>query len=293
MRNSRFFFVSLSLSLLLLSVMAADLTGAFSVNTVSSATFESASLEANDDLANMHEAATRDSYYAKKLDKMGIDLKPGTDFTAESKATVQEENHCKALVYRTLASLPGNAVNKLSTLTLYYSNEGRRGLGGGGAIILRCKNVTDQELVAVLTHEMGHITDGNTLTGTVSSGESSFKDGSMPIYLNDLSLAFYKISFTDDKTLKSDVSEQDFVSGYAMSDPFEDFAESYAYYVLHGKEFAALAKTNSSLGAKYNFLKYYVFKNKEFDNGIELRDFSIRNYDVTLLRYDLYKFFLV
>jgi len=231
--------------------------------------------------------------YARKLGTLQITLHPGTDYTPESKSSPSSLKHCESLVYRTLKSLPAKSTKKLKNLTLYFAEDGRRGLGGSNTIILRCQNVTDQELVSVLVHEMGHVTDTGAINGTSTSGESSFKDGSNPVYVDDPSLEFYTLDFQAENTLKETATEWDFVSGYAMSDAFEDFAESYAYYVLHGDEFRSLAGTNDVLQKKYDYLKNRVFNGKEYFNGSAKPDASVRHYDVTVLPYDMNKFFVI
>lgn len=239
------------------------------------------------------QASTGEETYAKKLDDLKITLHPGTDYTPESKSSPSSLKHCKSLVYRTLKSLPIDQTRKLKHLTLYFANEGRRGLGGSSTIILRCQNVTDQELVSVLVHEMGHVTDTGTIAGTETSGQSEYMDGGIPIYNDDPSIEFYSLDFKDEKKRKEDVSSMDFVSGYAMSDPFEDFAESYAYYVLHGDEFREIAVSNDILQKKYDYLKDEVFKGKEYFNGNGKADPAVRNYDVTVLPYEMNKFFVI
>jgi len=231
--------------------------------------------------------------YANGLQEMGISLHPGTDYAPGSTSSPSSLKHCESLVYRTLESLPQEYVKGLKNLTLYFNDDGRRGLGGGGTIILRCQNVGDEELVGVLVHEMGHITDTGVLNGSAPSGDSGFLDGSNPVYKDDPSVEFYSIDFNSDSKLKSDASELDFVSGYAMTDPYEDFAESYAYYVLHGDEFRELVKSNVALQKKYDYLKTQVFNGKEYYNGSgKAVSTNVRQYDVTVLPYDLQKFFV-
>jgi hypothetical protein len=120
-------------------------------------------------------------------------------------------------------------------------------------------------------------------------------DGANPVYSDDPSLDFYKISFENQTTLKDIASDLDFVSGYAMSDPYEDFAESYAYYILHGNEFRELAQNNESLNQKYGYLKTRIFDGNEYFNGDESHNVELytRQYDVTVLPYDMEKFFVI
>lgn len=242
-----------------------------------------------------HFAPESEDKQADALTTLGINLHPGSEFTQEDSYTSRSLNHCKSLVYRTLKSLPEEAVKKLQHLTLYFSDEGRRGLGGGSTIILRCKSVTDKELVGVLVHEMGHITDTGLLQGTSLAGESEFNDGTDPVYNDDPSVGFYRLSFLDEHTLRPENTQLDFVSGYAMSDPFEDFAESYNYYILHGYEYRRLMQTSEVLRAKYNFLKNQIFQGKEFFNGntrFKRIELIKREYDTTILPYNLNKFWL-
>ncbi len=242
-----------------------------------------------------HPAPLDETHYAAQLDGLGLHLDTGAGSTQSSEPDLSSLNHCKSLVYRTLESLPQEAVNHLQNLTLSFDNEARRGLGGGSTIILRCSNVTDEELVGVLVHEMGHIEDTGVLQGNSYTGESEFKDGSNPIYNNDPSLDFYRLSFLGEKTLRPDATPLNFVSGYAMSDPFEDFAETYNYYILHGDQFRELAKVNDVLQKKYDFLKNRVFNGKEFFNGdgSTAINYLSRDYDTTVLHYDIQKFLVV
>ncbi len=252
--------------------------------------FEQSVDESNGDEYTSH-AASREDLYANRLETLGLRLYPGSTFKQNDRSTPGSLNHCKALVYQTLTSLPDEHREHLQHLTL-YSAEGRRGLGGGSTIILRCSDVTDKELVSVFVHEMGHVYDTGLETGDVWAGRSEFMDGSIPIYRNDKSLRFYRISWSDEKNLKKDSEKTNFVTGYAMTDPFEDFAETYNYYILHGQQFKQMAKYDKTLRRKYIYMKYFVFEGKEFNFDPYNTGYKLaRNYDSTLLNYD-YETFL-
>ncbi len=230
--------------------------------------------------------------YLQEIKKLGITLHPGKDYAKDSNDNPETLKKCAGLVYKTLSTMPQDTVKKIKNLTLYSNSNGRRGLGGGSTIILRCQNVTDEELVSVLVHELGHIEDTGVLKGSFWAKSSEFMDGQADIYQNDLSLDFYRISFLDENTLKRQAKEQDFVSGYAMTDPFEDFAETYNFYLLHGESFRQMAEQNSALSKKYNFMKNSVFSGVEYSNDQQpnLVFSESRNYDVTVLGFDLNKF---
>jgi hypothetical protein len=227
--------------------------------------------------------ALLEEYFASELNKSGIKLAPGTEHRLDSKPTEKTEKRCKSEVYQTLMSLPYSHKSLLSKLTLFYTRDGRRGLGGSGEIVLRCLNVTDGELSSVLVHEMGHLVDSGYLTGEDTSSSSGFYDFDNLVALDDPSLAFYKISWTSETSQKTDVTELDFVSTYATTDPFEDFAETYTYYRLHGPEFRELKTADAALTLKYDFMKNSVFEGKEFGSENISVDLWQRNYDVTVL----------
>ena len=236
--------------------------------------------------------AKRQEDYLLKLTEMGIKLHPGTDFAKDSVDNPVQMKQCASLVYRTLSVMPPETVKKLKNLTLYFNSTGRRGLGGGSTIILRCQNVSDKELVSVLVHELGHIQDTGVLSGASWTGNSEFVDGQAPVFMNDLSLDFYRISFNDEASLKTTAVPEDFVSGYAMSDPFEDFAETYNYYLLHGDHFRLMLDESEALRSKYQFMKDVVFADQEFDYQTDQihKITGARNYDATQVGYNLNNF---
>lgn len=267
----------------------------FAINFQNISAFHQYNFEESVDESNANKytshAASEEEHYANQLESLGLRLYPGSSYSSNDRSTNSSLNHCKALVYQTLTSLPKEHREYLQHLTL-YSAEGRRGLGGGSTIILRCSDVTDKELVSVLVHEMGHIVDTGLETGTAESGKSEFMDGSIPVYKDDKSLRFYRISWQNESTLKESSDKTNFVTGYAMSDPFEDFAETYNYYILHGQQFKQMAKYDKTLRRKYIYMKYFVFGGQEFDyDPYTATSAEQRNYDSTLLNYD-YETFL-
>lgn len=228
-----------------------------------------------------------EEFYATKLAQSGVKLRPGTDHRTDSNPTETSSRRCKSTVYRTLESLPEGHRKELKELTLFYTKDGRRGLGGNGGVVLRCLAVADGELAAVFIHEMGHLVDGTYLTGA-SLAASGFMDFDIPVAADDPSAMFYALTWDNEKQMKSGASYLDFVSLYAMTDPFEDFAETYTYYRLHGAEFRKLAEFNETLAQKYDFMRLHVFDGREFGTSTygEVEVFK-RSYDVTVLPFPL------
>lgn len=163
------------------------------------------------------------------------------------------------LADKVLRSLPPGCRENLRNFYVNYEKHpANRGLGGESTIII-VGTVSDQEFMALLIHECGHVEDLGGLRGTRDAGLTNFKDGNTPVYMNDPSMDFYQISWIAPNANHTDTRDDHFVSGYAASDPFEDFAEAFAFYALQQKEFKRLAEKNLVLRAKYEFMRNVVF----------------------------------
>ena len=89
-----------------------------------------------------------------------------------------------------------------------------------------------KESLSVAIHEFWHYLDLYLLKKNV------FKD---------LSDKFYSISWEETNIIKAASKTQDFVSWYAMTNMYEDFAESFNFYVLHNLEFQKRAWKSEKL----------------------------------------------
>lgn len=197
----------------------------------------------------------------------------------------------KSQIATVLQKLPQSHVDSLKNIVLDYNPNAHRGLGGKSLVILRATNIDTNEFFSVMIHEIGHNVDLGSMQAENTYFTSEFKDGRTPIYESDLSLDFYRISWENDKKRKNSMSNADFVSGYAMTDPFEDFAETYVYYVLHNKEFQSKVQTSDVLLEKYYFMKNMVFDGQEFDTGqYTTRGLNTRPWDITKLDYQMNQF---
>lgn len=121
---------------------------------------------------------------------------------------------------------------------------------------------SNKELKEVITHELWHVIDLGIIwwystkldTDYTEFGEESFS-------IDDHSLEFYNLSWLSEKIRKDISSYKDFVSWYALTDPFEDFAECVNLYLNHYKVFAEMSKTNYIISQKFEFMKQ-LFWNK-------------------------------
>jgi len=209
----------------------------------------------------------------------------------EGSLTRQEQDEWKDFYGDLFSKFPTAFTDPLVYFRLRNSSTGSRGLAGSNIMIVRLGDVDKEEAAAVAIHELGHVVDLGLMKGS-SYMPSSFKDGNRIIPVDDPSLGFYQISWRNEKDRRSNVRE-DYVSGYAMTDPFEDFAESFIYYVLHGEHFKMLAENNTTLARKYEFLQSKVFDGQEFTGLTEKtigRYTSYRPWDATVQDYDFFAY---
>ena len=164
------------------------------------------------------------------------------------------DNH-KKIATKVLNALPAGCRDNLRTFVVLYKGATRRGLGGKTTIILD-GSVPDEEFAALLVHECGHVIHGN-LQGTFASGLSAFADGPNPFYADSPMVAFWNVSWKTSATRKAG-KDADFVSGYAKSDPFEEFAETFAAYVLQRDALRERAKTNEAIAAKLFWMDVHL-----------------------------------
>lgn len=226
----------------------------------------------------------------KPFPRVNITLPWEGHFSAQNFKSPTEKIELKKVkrsLRKVMSALPKEHTKTLKTLEIRNKNHVSRGMANSKKMILNIGTIDNKkELSAVFTHEMGHVIDFGYLKGTARSGRSFFRDGKKIIYNDDLSLKFYQISWQEEKEQKKSANRNDFVSGYSMSDCFEDFAESYVFYRLHGEKFRELMKKSKALEQKYEFLKKYVFEEKEFQMNQEV-NFLSKNliWDITLLDY--------
>jgi len=145
----------------------------------------------------------------------------------------------------------------LKNFYVRYDRSSHRGLSSKSTIILD-GTVPDAEFRALFLHEFGHVTDLGCLQGTAVRGPSMFRDGKEVMFHDDPSVAFYSISWVRETQRKRGSAPSDFVSGYAQSDTFEDFAESFVYFLLHRSSFEERAKKSAVLAKKLAWFRQHL-----------------------------------
>jgi hypothetical protein len=77
-----------------------------------------------------------------------------------------------------------------------------------------------------------------------------------------------------------------------MTNKYEDFSESFTYYLLHNNDFLEKSKQSSIMREKYNFFRRYLFEGNDFF-GTDFSDGNIiRAYywDITKIPFDVKNF---
>lgn len=186
-----------------------------------------------------------------------------------------------AIIVFAVEAIPCELLSGLEAIVIFDDLTKSRALAGAHALHLRSDFFSLPEAKNVLIHELGHIADLSGLKSATYDETSSFYDGNIPVYADDPSLLFYTISWKNTFHRHANARREDFVSGYAFTNPFEDFAESFLFYIAHANTFRAYAEKNPVLAAKYDFFKTYVFDGVEFNTGEVPTDLYARNWDAT------------
>lgn len=134
---------------------------------------------------------------------------------------------------------------------LLYKNGGstRWRMKGWNIHMYDPESMWDWEFLSVLLHEFGHYYDIYSLRWNA---------------FWDISRKFYDISWQSVTTIKPWMKLEDFVSGYSMTNQYEDFAETYLYFLLHNEDFAFKSLSNVSLQKKYDFMRSYIHSGNDF-----------------------------
>jgi len=160
-----------------------------------------------------------------------------------------------SLVATTIYDLPGQGAN-ITSITFSDDHvidlNGYTGLNGDMWI---AGELTDAQKRAVMIHEYGHVVDFFRLVDTPGGKISPFLVRNVPVFSNDPSLQFYRISWANATQQLKYSKAANFVTAYARKGAIEDFAESFAYYVLAPQAFEKRAQKNPVLKKKLQFIQ--------------------------------------
>ncbi|EKE26941.1 MAG: hypothetical protein ACD_4C00113G0002 [uncultured bacterium (gcode 4)] len=186
-----------------------------------------------------------------------------------------DENLLKILKLNTDSKIFKNKVTPLN-LIIDWSRTEPRWQVTWNKLILSNKIKLPAETVKVFVHELWHIIDLYYLNSN---------------YWYDLSDEFYKISWISYNIKNKNAKIEDFVSWYWLTNKYEDFAESFGFYIFHNETFKRLSEKNKKLKLKYDFFKKYVFIENEFLNTSFWNEtIKSYNWDTTKISINLKKY---
>jgi hypothetical protein len=152
-------------------------------------------------------------------------------------------------------------------LTVDNNRTSPRGQMTNESVILSGRIKSLSEMAKVLVHELGHMIDIYLLRTKWATPDPSKN--------------YYAISWSEPTVLLSGAQASDFVSGYAATNQYEDFAEAFAMYVFHNTTFLERAQQSSALQQKYDFMKERVFLDYFIGTSYEQNPLPTTLWDVT------------
>ena len=144
----------------------------------------------------------------------------------------------------------------ITSIEINKGNGERRWYADRTSVVFNLWSVQSRkEFIELSTHEIGHITDLWYIQWSSSQKDKNYTEfNKIKFSIDDISLSFYKLSRDKETIRKAEAKKKDFCSGYGMSDPFEDFSECFNLYTNHNSFFKQIAKTNTVMKKKYNFI---------------------------------------
>lgn len=187
------------------------------------------------------------------------------------------KNYLELYDYFLLSKYIENSFNKIEVMFYKEKWEVRGKMQNKKIKFFWLYNMSLKEFLSVGIHEFSHFFDLYVLQKVNSV---------------DISDYFYDISWEDINIIKWWQQSSDFVSWYSMTNKYEDFAESFTYYVLHNKDFLEKTQKSIILKQKYDFFKKYIFTQNEFvyfdkKTGETMKDYY---WDITKINYSLENF---
>ena len=137
------------------------------------------------------------------------------------------------------------------------SDPGRRGYANHDSIIINTSDIDSvREYLEIMTHELGHIVDLGSVTGTMRRKDTTYTEFGQAVFaLDDPSLDYYRLSRANETTRNAGQTRDDFCSGYGQRNPFEDFSECMNLYINHHDLFEYISSRSRTLERKYTYIK--------------------------------------
>ena len=159
----------------------------------------------------------------------------------------------------------------ISHITINAENMGRRWAAGKSVVEFNMGKIkSNREFMVVISHEFNHVVDLGVLEGILSKLDTNYTEFGKPQFtIDDPSIDFYKLSRNNEKTLKPWIGYKDFVSGYSLTDPFEDFSETANLYLYYHDTFYKMIWSSEILSKKYAYMQQ-LYKSKLISKGPQI-----------------------
>lgn len=229
-----------------------------------------------------HQAADMD--YNTKLTQLCIIYDSSCELTLmDGNYTAKQIFAYQLMIVYMVNKLEGYGYDPLTTLqniTINNYTKWKRWYANAKILVINTYQIVNyKEFLQVLAHEMWHVLDLWAISGTSSVINPDYTEfGKAKFAVDDQSLAFYALSWSNEDTLRSRMTNQDFVSGYGMSNPFEDFAECHNMYLYHRDVFAYMAQDSTTLKQKYDYFNT-LYKTRKLSANFDPTDMTTLEID--------------
>ena len=158
-----------------------------------------------------------------------------------------------------LYKIPDNVLVVMAGKTIYFSTEDGRSFSvfaAWGPNPLNRGFIIEQNVRAfTVIHELGHIVDVHGIQGDLADEQNVFS------YAKEDRDEIFQVAL---ENKPNDKEKLGYITGYSSVSDLENFADHYAYYVVYPNVFRDEMKNDPLLVKKYEFLRDFIFNDKEY-----------------------------
>jgi len=158
-----------------------------------------------------------------------------------------------------LYKIPDNVLLVMAGKTIYFSTEDGRSFSVFASWVDNPPSrgfIIEQNVKAVtVIHELGHIVDVHGIQGDFADEQNVFS------YAKEDRNKIFQVAL---ENKPNDKEKLGYITSYSSNNDLENFAEHYAYYVVYPDMFRDEMKNDPLLAKKYEFLRDFIFIDKEF-----------------------------
>ena len=160
---------------------------------------------------------------------------------------------------KALYKIPDNVLLVMAGKTIYFSTEDGRSFSVFASWVDNPPSrgfIIEQNVKAVtVIHELGHIVDVHGIQGDFADEQNVFS------YAKEDRNKIFQVAL---ENKPNDKEKLGYITSYSSNNDLENFAEHYAYYVVYPDMFRDEMKNDPLLTKKYEFLRDFIFNDKEF-----------------------------